>query len=218
MVTSVKLAYFIIISMALLALAGCKPQVKASSFSINSPALYDSALGAVGGNPRGSVTLVEFFDYRCSACKQGFGALQTLLQIDPAVRVVYRELPIFGSQSVAVAELALGAEFQNKYLQLHDQLMGTADRVGLAQAVTMARKLSLNMQKLLREGSGSKVWQQLAINRQMANALGVKGIPVYLIARTTWVQGQLQVHHARMAMGALTLNQLKQLVIQANAS
>ena len=44
--------------------------------------IFDDPATPVGGNPRGDVTIVEFFDYRCPYCKQVLPALQTLLSQD----------------------------------------------------------------------------------------------------------------------------------------
>ena len=46
------------------------------------------------GNPKG-VTVVEFFDYRCGYCKES-QLDGGLLETNPNVRVVFKELPILG--------------------------------------------------------------------------------------------------------------------------
>ncbi len=44
----------------------------------------------VSGNPAGTVTVVEFFDYRCRYCKQAADAVTKLQQDVPNVRIVLR--------------------------------------------------------------------------------------------------------------------------------
>src|SRR5262249_1727426 len=55
----------------------------------NATALFNSNRQAVGGNPQGDVTLVEFFDYNCPYCKQAQNDLNALMQSDPKLRVVF---------------------------------------------------------------------------------------------------------------------------------
>ena len=77
--------------------------------------IFDDPATPVGGNPRGDVSIVEFFDYRCPYCKQVLPALQTLLSEDHKLRFVYKEMPVLGRQSVTAAHAALAAQRQGKY-------------------------------------------------------------------------------------------------------
>ena len=61
------------------------------------------------GNPQGDVTLVEFFDYRCPYCKQVAPAIKALLGEDKQLRIVYKEFPVLGPESVTAARAALAA-------------------------------------------------------------------------------------------------------------
>ena len=61
------------------------------------------------GAAKPEVTLVEFFDYACPYCKASNPAVDRLLQEDKGLRVVYRELPILGPDSVTAARLSLEA-------------------------------------------------------------------------------------------------------------
>jgi len=71
--------------------------------------VFDDPETPVGGNPKGDVTLVEFFDYRCPYCKQVQPRLQELLAQDRQLRIAYKEFPILGAVSVAAARAALAA-------------------------------------------------------------------------------------------------------------
>ena len=68
----------------------------------------------VGGNPQGAVTIVEFFDYQCGYCKGEVVELKKLLQADPDIRLVYKDLPILGPVSTFAARAALAAQQQGK--------------------------------------------------------------------------------------------------------
>ena len=82
----------------------------------------------VAGNPQGDVTIVEFFDYRCGYCKKVLPSIQELLKTDKNVRVVFKEFPILGPDSVIAAQAALAAWkiAPDKYLPFHLALMEIA--------------------------------------------------------------------------------------------
>ena len=65
-----------------------------------------------GGNLKGDVTVVEFFDYSCGYCKMGHETVTKLLSEDKNVRFVYKELPILGVGSKAASKAALGSVSQ----------------------------------------------------------------------------------------------------------
>mgnify|MGYP003339817352 CR=1 FL=1 len=58
------------------------------------------------GNPNGTVTVTEFFDYRCGYCKAVFPSVLQLLKDDPNVRYVMKELPILTPESRIAARVA----------------------------------------------------------------------------------------------------------------
>ncbi len=61
----------------------------------------------VGGNPGGDVTLVEFFDYNCPYCRQMVPVMVEAQKIDPKLRIVYKEFPILGPNSLFAAKAGL---------------------------------------------------------------------------------------------------------------
>ena len=50
----------------------------------------------IAGNPKGDVTVVEFFDYQCGYCKRVLPTLRKLLDTDKNLRWVFKEFPILG--------------------------------------------------------------------------------------------------------------------------
>ena len=77
------------------------------------------------GSAKPDVTLVEFFDYACPYCKASNPAVDRLLKEDKDLRLVYRELPILGADSVTAARLSLEASKLGRFAKFHDTLWAT---------------------------------------------------------------------------------------------
>lgn len=147
----------------------------------NSKTLFRSAYSPVVGNPKGDVTVVEFFDYNCGFCKRALGALLKLMESDKNVRVVMKELPIFGEASVAAARVALAAKEQGKYLEVHNALMRIRGQVNGDNAMAAAKSLGLDMTKLEADMQSEKVTQSIQESMQLAQNMRIEGTPYYLV-------------------------------------
>ena len=79
------------------------------------------------GNPDGDVTLVEFFDYRCTYCRRVVSSLRELLDEDGGLRVVFKDMPVLGPDSVRAARAALASRKQDGYVPFHFALMASDD-------------------------------------------------------------------------------------------
>jgi protein-disulfide isomerase len=90
--------------------------------SANRIALETPFASSWKGAAKPEVTLVEFFDYACPYCKASNPAVDRLLKEDKGLRVVYRELPILGPESVTAARLSLAASKAGRFAQFHDTL------------------------------------------------------------------------------------------------
>ncbi|QZO00040.1 thioredoxin domain-containing protein [Chenggangzhangella methanolivorans] len=67
----------------------------------------EKKLHAVLGNPKGDVTLVEFFDYNCGFCRRAIKDIDALVDNDPNLRVVVMELPVIREESVGAAQVSI---------------------------------------------------------------------------------------------------------------
>ncbi|HVK93071.1 MAG TPA: thioredoxin domain-containing protein, partial [Mycoplana sp.] len=74
------------------------------------------------GAEKPEVVLVEFYDYACPYCKASNPHVDQLVRENPKLRVVYRELPILGDESVTAARLSLTASKAGRFQQFHDAL------------------------------------------------------------------------------------------------
>ena len=133
--------------------------------------------GIVLGNPKGNITLVEFFDYNCPFCKKILPKIQQLISSDPQLRVVFREWPVFGADSEFAARAALAALDQGKYWQTHVGLMGLNDRAAEPSVMRVVRKLGLDEAKLRRDMDSERVSDHIARSFMLADHMGLVGTP-----------------------------------------
>ena len=139
--------------------------------------------GGVAGNPKGDVTLVEFFDYRCGYCRQAKPMVADLLKAEPGLRLVYKEFPILGPDSLAAARAALAARKQgtDKYVPFHGALMNTRGTLDEAAIRAAARSVGLDADKLMRDAADPAIDQELKDNHALAAKLGINGTPSFVI-------------------------------------
>jgi protein-disulfide isomerase len=146
--------------------------------------IYRDPASPVGGNPKGDVVVVEFFDYRCGVCKNVHPSVTKLLADDPGIKIVYKEWPILGPESVFAARAALASRAQGKYLPFHNALMETRGRLDATIVFSIAARLGMNIDKLRRDMEDPKVNDAIRKNYALAEALKLDGTPSFLIGNS----------------------------------
>ncbi len=144
--------------------------------------LLNNPADPVAGNPDGDVTMVEFFDYRCAYCRRVLPEMQALMEEDENVRVVFKEFPILGEDSVRAARAALASRRQDAglYLDFHLVLM-TSDDLTLAGIRASAAKIGLDPDQLEQDMKSAEISKVINANYELASALGIEGTPAFVI-------------------------------------
>ncbi len=165
--------------------------------------IFNDPDSPVAGNINGDIAIVEFFDYRCPYCKQVVAPLAQLLKEDGKLRLVHKELPILGPDSLLASRAALAARLQNKYHPMHAALMRlrTLDEASILKAAT---EQGLDANRLKNDMQSPQVEQSLERNRQLARALNITGTPAFIIGDA-------------LVPGAIDLRTMKSLVAEARA-
>jgi protein-disulfide isomerase len=142
--------------------------------------------GGVAGNPKGNITLVEFFDYRCGYCKKARPIVAELLKSDPQLRLVYKELPILGPDSLVASKAALAARAQgtDKYIAFHEVLMDSRGAIDENAIKTAARQVGLDVAKLTHDMNDPAIEATLKATNALATKLGITGTPSFVIGDT----------------------------------
>ena len=128
------------------------------------------------GAAKPEVTIVEFFDYACPYCKASNPAVDRLLQEDKGLRVVYRELPILGPDSVTAARLSLEASKLGRFAQFHDTLWA-AGRPSPETNAQAAAAAGITPQP----APDATIEAELNKNMKLAGQLGATGTPLFVI-------------------------------------
>lgn len=136
---------------------------------------------AVAGNPKGDVTIVEFFDTRCPYCRKLEPVMADLLARDQGVRLVYKDLPILGPASVLGSKALLAAQKQGGYEKLRSAIMSAPPQTTMAMIEDAAKQLGLDWPRLERDMDEPSVQARIDANLQLARAIGVDGTPALII-------------------------------------
>ena len=146
--------------------------------------LLYSPRGNIVGNPSGDVTLVEFFDYNCGYCKRALTDIRTLMKADPKLRVVLKDFPVLGPESVEASRVGLAAKQQlsgEKLFDYHIRVMETRGRVNGERALQVAKEMGLDMARLQRDMDHTEVRAALQENMTLGDKLGLTGTPAFVI-------------------------------------
>ena len=152
-----------------------------AAIATNRAALLQDANSFVAGNPKGDVTVVQFFDYRCPYCRQSMAVVRDLLKADPNIRLVYKEFPILGPQSLAASRIAVAARKDPRYERLHDALMLAPSPLGEDQALDIAAGIGLDRKALAEAAKSQEIDTILKANHTLAVTLGISGTPAFIV-------------------------------------
>ena len=147
-----------------------------------SATLYRDPKAPAAGNPKGDVTIVEFFDYNCGYCKVALKSMSKLIEQDKGVKVVFKEVFFIGRDvSLGASRVALAARNQGKYWEMHRALLELKGTVNEAAALRIATSLQLDMDRLKRDMASPETKKELEGNMALAQRLGVTGTPFFLV-------------------------------------
>lgn len=129
------------------------------------------------------VTVVEYLDYQCPYCRSSADAVFKLVANDKKVRVLFRDWPIFGSESAWAAMVATAANYQGKYVAVHKALMAAPRPLTKPKIEAAARKAGADWTRLLADMKTHRhdITDLIERNEEQALLLGFNGTPGFII-------------------------------------
>ena len=128
------------------------------------------------GSAKPDVVMTYFYDYACGYCRKSNPDIERLVAEDKGLRVVYRELPILGPDSVAASRVALAASKGGKFGAFHDALY-EAGRPSTETIALVANRLGITPD-LARDPA---IEAEIQKNMTLAGQLGATGTPLFVV-------------------------------------
>jgi protein-disulfide isomerase len=135
-------------------------------------------------NPTGSIPVVLFSDYRCGYCKKMLPDIRRLRQEASDVRLVFKDLPILGPDSVIAARAALASRAQGKYEAYHFALMESKGGFSEEKVLAIAKQVGIDPEQLKRDMKDPKVDGQIEANLALAKQLRIRGTPTLIVGES----------------------------------
>lgn len=188
-ILAVGLAAVFALNFASAAGEATSPIPKSSVDALLAPPLASPAIG----NPDANVTVVEFFDYQCPICRGIAPDLKKLVENDHNVRIVHKDLPVFGDVSKYAAYCSYAAARMGKYQAAHDALIGSHIRLESKEAVhKVLADAGFDVKALDADIAEheSEYANVIARNEHEAKSVGVHGTPGVIVGKRL-VQGSI---------------------------
>lgn len=159
-------------------------EAQRNALAAEKASLIDPASSVIAGNPQGDVTLVEFTDYNCPYCKRAMEDVRALVKDDPKLKLVIKDFPILGPDSVEASRVAIAVKNQlqgPKYWEFHLKLMSAKGRVNGAKALEIAREAGADIERVKKEMEAPAIRAVIEQTVALGDRLGLTGTPAFIV-------------------------------------
>lgn len=137
------------------------------------------------GNPKGDITVIEYFDYRCPYCKSVNPVISKIVKDDGRIRLIFKDWPVFGDVSVLAAKLVLAAKYQNKYAEAHEALISMKEKLTETSVFSTLAAAGVDVDRAKTDlaANDAAIVATLARNHEQAQAFEFQGTPAFIVGR-----------------------------------
>lgn len=158
-----------------------------------------------GGNPDGDIVLVEFLDYKCGFCRKAHDELAALVKSDGNVRLVVKEYPILGQDSLNLSRAAV-ATLQSlgpdAYEKMYNQFIKHEGPVTDEAIAFLAHKADLDGNVILAKMQDTSVSDHIRKTAQLGREINVNGTPTFVI-NDQIIRGYVAAEHMKQILTEL---------------
>ena len=139
------------------------------------------------GSDGAPVTVVEYGDYDCGACRTAHAAVKKLIeQRGEMIRIAYRQFPLMKQhpRAMPAAKAAMAAGNQGKFWQMHDRLFEGAHEPSDAKLHSYAEELGLDMARFEGDMEDKALEREILRRRMEGLKSGLNATPSF------WINGK----------------------------
>lgn len=136
------------------------------------------------GRSDASVTIIEYGDFECPACRQAHPAVKFMMeQFGSDARFVFRHYPLreVHPRAEAAAEAAEAAGAQGKFWPYFDQLFEAPGHLDGKHLAQHAMKLELDVPRFVAELSDGVYRQRVQEHMASGQRLGIRATPSFFV-------------------------------------
>lgn len=128
--------------------------------------------------------------------------MDSFLAEDKKVRLVFKDLPILGPESLLGTKALMAAQNQGAYVKMREAVMKLPRDTTLQQLEETAHGLGLDWERMARDMQDPAVQARIDANLKLARKIGIQGTPALVIG-------------SDLIPGAVDLSDLQKAVAQA---
>ncbi|UGV25166.1 DsbA family protein [Rhodopseudomonas boonkerdii] len=153
------------------------------------------------GNPKGDITIVEYFDYQCPYCRKLAPDLRAVVKEDGNVRLVSKDWAILGPVSVYAAGLVLATRYQNRFIEAQDALISLNTKLTEQIARDTLAKTGIDVERALADLQTNRaaIAAKLKQIDKQATAFGFRGTPSFIVGKFR-IPGPISKEHFKLAI------------------
>lgn len=135
------------------------------------------------GDANAPITIVEFSDFRCPYCGRFFAeTLQPIMtNYEGKVKLVFRDYPILGPQSLTAALAGECMNAQGKFWDFHNQTFANQDNLTRDAFIAYAQDFDINVEQFTTCLDNQEPLTEITADATYAQNLGVSGTPAFFI-------------------------------------
>jgi protein-disulfide isomerase len=153
----------------------------------NADLIYRDPNSWAGGNLDADLTIVEFVDYRCGYCRKAHDEVAALVKTDGNIRLVLKEFPILGEQSLLSSQFAIAVRQlhgDDAYKAAHDALIVLRGDANAETLGRLAADLGHDPAPILARMKSPEVQAVIDTNHALGTMMEINGTPTFVIDET----------------------------------
>ena len=165
------------------------PEAESKSDSLTASKLIEGGSPIIG-SPNAPITILEWGDYQCTFCYKFHQSTLDIINEDfvktGKVKIVFKDFPLNGPDSLLAAEAAHCAQDQGKYWQYHDELYDNwgGERTGWVTRESLgkfATTVNLDLDKFNKCLDDHKYQSKVMSLHEFGKEIGIDATPSFLV-------------------------------------